>query len=192
MTTYMMASISKPQIEKLREVETTCRTTREGMGSRQRKEGSYGGIPDVIHNYGKPMPLSQLVASLQIHPSKTSFVHRLMRILVHSNFFTTKDVPSNDLEIEIGYVLTDSSMLLLKDNPLSLSPLVAAMLDPIMIKPWNQMSTWFKNDDPTPFVTEYGTPFFDYASHVPKLNEIFNDAMASDARLVSKLLKKSN
>ncbi|XP_020983249.1 probable O-methyltransferase 3 [Arachis duranensis] len=146
------------------------------------------GIPDVIHNYGKPMPLSQLVASLQIHPSKTSFVHRLMRILVHSNFFTTKDVPSNDLEIEIGYVLTDSSMLLLKDNPLSLSPLVAAMLDPIMIKPWNQMSTWFKNDDPTPFVTEYGTPFFDYASHVPKLNEIFNDAMASDARLVSKLL----
>ena len=29
------------------------------------------GIPDIIHNYGQPMPLSNLIASLPIHPSKT-------------------------------------------------------------------------------------------------------------------------
>ncbi|KAL4364912.1 hypothetical protein AHAS_Ahas07G0053500 [Arachis hypogaea] len=142
------------------------------------------GIPDAIHNYGKPMPLSQLVASLQIHPSKTSFVQRLMRILVHSNFFTAKDVTSN----EVGYVLTDSSMLLLKDNPLNLIPYLFIMLDPFVLKPWHQMSTWFKNDDPTSFETEYGITVWDHASQVPQFNEILNDAMASDARLISKLL----
>ncbi|KAJ6693539.1 hypothetical protein OIU85_004322 [Salix viminalis] len=42
------------------------------------------GIPDVIHKHGKPMTLSELVSSLPIHPSKTQYVHRLMRILVHS------------------------------------------------------------------------------------------------------------
>ncbi|RDX68754.1 putative O-methyltransferase 3, partial [Mucuna pruriens] len=36
-------------------------------------------IPDVIHKYGQPMPLSQLIASLPIHPSKTHNIHRLMR-----------------------------------------------------------------------------------------------------------------
>ncbi|XP_057726083.1 trans-resveratrol di-O-methyltransferase-like [Arachis stenosperma] len=146
------------------------------------------GIPDAIHKYGKPMPLAQLICSLQIHPSKTSFVHRLMRILVHSNFFTTKNVTNNDLEVEVGYVLTDSSMLLLKDSPLSLIPHLFMILDPNFIKPWHQMSTWFKNDDPTSFETEYGITFWDYARQAPKFNELFNDAMASDARLVSKFL----
>ncbi|KAK7300837.1 hypothetical protein RJT34_11688 [Clitoria ternatea] len=40
------------------------------------------GIPDIIHNYGQPMPLSDLIASLPIHPSKTHCIFRLMRILI--------------------------------------------------------------------------------------------------------------
>ncbi|KAL4299708.1 hypothetical protein AHAS_Ahas17G0127900 [Arachis hypogaea] len=144
------------------------------------------GIPDAIHNYGQPMPLSQLIASLPIHPSKSSSIQRLMRILIHSGFFGTKNVANDDAEV--GYVLTDSSMLLLKDNPLSVTPFLLVMLDPMLTKPWHKLSTWFQSNNPIPFETEHGEVFWAYACHEPKFNEIFNDAMASDARLVSKLL----
>ncbi|MED6129494.1 hypothetical protein PIB30_108530, partial [Stylosanthes scabra] len=145
------------------------------------------GIPDAIHNYGQPMPLSKLIALLPIHPSKTSFIQRLMRILIHSGFFATKNVPNDDYD-EVEYVLTDSSMLLVKDNPLSLRPYLLFNLDPILTKPWHKLSTWFQSNNPTPFEIEHGAMLWEYASHVPKLNEIFNDGMASDAQFVSKLL----
>ncbi|MED6196861.1 putative O-methyltransferase 3 [Stylosanthes scabra] len=146
------------------------------------------GIPDVIYNYGQPMPLSKLIASLKIHPSKTSFIYRLMRILIHSGFFATnKNVDDKDLEE--SFILTDSSVLLLMNNPLSIRPfLLLVMLDPILTNPWHKLSTWFQDDNPTAFETEYGIMFWRYASNVPKLNELFNNAMASDARFVSKLL----
>ncbi|MED6120002.1 hypothetical protein PIB30_017025 [Stylosanthes scabra] len=145
------------------------------------------GIPDTIYNYGQPMPLSNLIDSLKIHPSKTSFIHRLMRILIHSDFFATEKVADKYLE-EVGYVLTDSSMLLLKDNPFSIRPFLLVTLDPILTNPWHKLSTWFQDDNPTPFETKHGIMFWKYAGHVPKLNELFNDAMANDARLVSELL----
>ena len=144
------------------------------------------GIPDAIHNYGQPMPLSKLIASLPIHPSKSSFIHRLMKILIHSGFFSTQNVTHN--ELEVGYVLTDASILLLKDNPLSVTPFLLAMLDPILTKPWHQLSTWFKNADPTPFETEHRMTLWEYAGRVPKLNLLFNDGMASDARLITSLV----
>ncbi|XP_061338838.1 probable O-methyltransferase 3 [Gastrolobium bilobum] len=145
-------------------------------------------IPDVIHKYGQPMPLSQLIASLPIHPSKTGSMHRLMRILTHSGFFFQHNVTENELEVRYG--LTDASRLLLNDQPLSMTSFLHFILDPTLVKPWYQFSTWFKNDDPTPFYKENGMAFWDYAGHghEPKLNHFFNDAMASDARLLSNVV----
>ncbi|CAJ1978860.1 unnamed protein product [Sphenostylis stenocarpa] len=143
-------------------------------------------IPDVIHKYGQPMPLSQLVASLPIHPSKTCFISRLMQILIHSGFFSQHNVTDN--EQEVSYVLTDASRLLLKDHPFCMTSLPQAILDPILVNPWFQFSTWFTNDDPTPFHTQYGMTFWDYASREPKLNHLFNDAMTNDTRLISSVV----
>ena len=143
------------------------------------------GIPDIIHNNGKPMTLSELTAALQIHPTKASNICRLMRILNHSDFFALRKISENieqeDLE---GYVLTDASRLLLKDNPLSVRPFILSMLDPNVTKPWNYLTTWFQNDDPTPFETAHGMGIMDYAKHEPKFSHYFNDAMATDSRLV--------
>ncbi|KAJ7981527.1 O-methyltransferase [Quillaja saponaria] len=144
------------------------------------------GIPDTIHNHGQPMTLSQLIAALPIHQSKHLCVYRLMRILIHSGFFGQEKVSENDQEE--GYVLTDASRLLLKDHPLSVTPFLLAMLDPILIKPWHHMNSWFKNDDPTPFDTAHGMTLWDYCGHEPKLNHFFNDAMASDARLITSVV----
>ncbi|XP_014504284.1 probable O-methyltransferase 3 isoform X2 [Vigna radiata var. radiata] len=144
------------------------------------------GIPDVIHNYGQPMPLSNLIASLPIHPSKTLFIHRLMRIMVHSGFFSQQNVTQNELEVK--YVLTDASVLLLKNHPLSLIPFMQVSLDPFMTKPWHQLSDWFKSGDLTPFETAHGMSFWDYAGRDRKVNHLFNDAMENDARLISSLM----
>ncbi|XP_058747967.1 probable O-methyltransferase 3 [Vicia villosa] len=141
------------------------------------------GIPDIIHNYGKPMSLSKLISSLPIHPSKQSDIPRLMRITTHSGFFSQHNVTENELEIE--YVLTDASRLLLKDNPMNVTPFLQAMLHPIMTNPFHQLSTWLKNDDPTPFKTTHGITAWEYAASEPRYNKLMNDAMASDAQLVN-------
>ncbi|XP_057442179.1 probable O-methyltransferase 3 [Lotus japonicus] len=141
------------------------------------------GIPDIIHNYGKPMTLSKLIASLPINPSKTSCIHRLMRIMVHSGFFSRHNATENELEVE--YTLTDDSILLLKDHPFSVIPFLHAMYDPILTKPWHHLSTWFKNDDSTPFATANGMMIWDYADRNPKMNKSFNEGMASDSQLIT-------
>ena len=141
------------------------------------------GIPDAIHSHGKPMPFSDLVAALPTSPTKACNIDRLMRILVHSGFFAREKTSENDGEAE-GFVLTDTSRLLLKDNPLSVTPFLLSMLAPTLTKPWNYLTTWFQNDDPSPFYTAHGMTFWNYGEHDPNSSHFFNDAMASDARLV--------
>lgn len=145
------------------------------------------GIPDIIHNYGQPMPLSNLIASLPIHPSKTHFIHRLMQIMIHSGFFS-QHIDDTENELEVKYSLTDASILLLKNHEMSVTPFLLAMLDPILTHPWNHFSNWFKNGDRTPFDLVHGMSLWDYAGSDPTMNKSFNDAMASDARLVANLV----
>ncbi|KAL5102270.1 hypothetical protein RYX36_006597 [Vicia faba] len=144
------------------------------------------GIPDILHNYGKPMSLSKLISSLPLHPSKIPYMYRLMRIMTYSGFFSQQNVTDNELEIE--FMLTDVSRLLLKDTPMSVAPFVQAVLDPVLTSPWHQMSTWLKNEDPTAFETTHGRVLWDYAAHNPIFNNLFNDSMASDSQLVTNLL----
>ena len=149
------------------------------------------GIPDIIHSHGKPMTLSQLIASLPIHQSKTtpnSQVYRLMRILVNSGFFALQEVVVDTDELREGYVLTNSSKLLLRDNPLSAAPFVLAVLDPVMIQPWHSLTTWLQSEDPTPFFTTHGMEFWAYSENDPRLGRLFNDSMASDSRLVTSVV----
>ncbi|KAK7405017.1 hypothetical protein VNO78_06149 [Psophocarpus tetragonolobus] len=144
------------------------------------------GIPDVIHSYGQPMPLSELIASLPIHHAKTCFIYRLMRILTHSGFFSEHNVTENELEVR--YVLTDASKLLLKDHHSGMSSLLQLIVDPVYINPWFQFSNWFTNEDPTPFHTQNGMTFWDLATCEPKFNKLFNEAMASHTEWVSSVV----
>ncbi|KAI4333900.1 hypothetical protein L6164_018654 [Bauhinia variegata] len=146
------------------------------------------GIPDIIHNHGQPMPFSQLTSSLPIHPSKSGYVYRLMRFLIHSGFFAQQKVSEDDPQE--GYILTDASTLLLKDNPFSLTAYLLTATDTILTKSCHDLSTWFQNDDSSPFVTANGMSFWEYAGKQPKLSEVFNEAMANDATLVSSVVIK--
>ncbi|KAF7833945.1 putative O-methyltransferase 3 [Senna tora] len=137
------------------------------------------GIPDIIHKHGKPMSLPQLISSLQIHPSKAPNIHRLMRLLTHSGFFTLHSD---------GYVLTHPCTLLLKDNPLSAVPFFLSMLDPMLTKPWYELGKWFQQgndgDKTTPFEAAHGRAFWEYAWHVPRLYKLFDETLVNDSRMV--------
>uniref|UniRef100_A0A2P2INP9 Trans-resveratrol di-O-methyltransferase-like n=1 Tax=Rhizophora mucronata TaxID=61149 RepID=A0A2P2INP9_RHIMU len=147
------------------------------------------GIPDIIHSHGQPMTLSQLVMALQINPSRASNVRRLMRILVHSGFFTLQKLVGD----EEGYALTEASRLLLKDSPFNESSFVLMILDHVVLKPWELVSTWLKNDAvgtfTTPFDVAHGETVWNFAAHEPRFNVLFNEAMASDGPLVSCVLR---
>ncbi|KAK8986997.1 hypothetical protein V6N11_055314 [Hibiscus sabdariffa] len=145
------------------------------------------GIPEIIQNHGNPMTITELAAALpMLNPTKACDIDRLMRILVHSGFFARRKL-DNDAQ-EVGYVLTNASRLLLKNNPLSVTPLLKIALDPFFLKPWQVLGTWFQNDDSSPFVTAYGKAAYDYCGHDPSVNNSFNGAMASDARLIASVL----
>ncbi|KAL3754678.1 hypothetical protein ACJRO7_001867 [Eucalyptus globulus] len=134
------------------------------------------GIPDTIHRHGQPMALDTLVSTLQIHPSRTHSVHGLMRILL----------PPDGRN---AYVLNHLLELLVKDNPSNVARFALATLDPIFVKLWHCVSTWFHNSvDGTPFEMVQGMSFWRYVGQEPRLNRLFNDGMASDARLVASMV----
>ena len=86
--------------------------------------------------------------------------------------------------------VTNASRLLLKDDFFGIRPFLLAMLDPTLTKPWHYVSAWFQNDDPTAFHTAHERTLWDYAGPEPQLNNFFNEAMVSDARLVTSVLVK--
>ncbi|KAH7568858.1 hypothetical protein JRO89_XS06G0062000 [Xanthoceras sorbifolium] len=152
------------------------------------------GIPDIVDNHGQPITLPQLVSALQIQPARASSIYRLMRLLVHSGFFSMTKVFHDDQEEEEAYGLTSSSRLLLKDKFNNcLSPFVLAMLDPALLTPWNSLAGWFRGPDAlisTPFESAHGLNFWNYGEQNPEFNTLFSQAMASDSQMANLVVKE--
>ncbi|KAK9186683.1 hypothetical protein WN944_018071 [Citrus x changshan-huyou] len=86
-----------------------------------------------------------------------SLTELLIAPLVHSGFLAQQKLSQYDQDH--GCVLTNALKLLLKDNPLSVPPFLQPVIDPVWTIPWRH-----------------------HARHEPKLDNFFNEAMASDAR----------
>ncbi|OIT02684.1 PREDICTED: trans-resveratrol di-O-methyltransferase-like [Nicotiana attenuata] len=142
------------------------------------------GIPDILHKNGI-MTISDLVASLpNLNPSKISFLPILMRILVHSGLLHYQK------EVD-GYSVTSAGSLLVENEPFSKRSNFLFSQNPIALKPFFSLSHWLQDDLPTAFDTTYGKSMWDYCAEEPKFGHIFNDAMASDSKLISHLLINS-
>ncbi|KAI3710214.1 hypothetical protein L2E82_39988 [Cichorium intybus] len=114
------------------------------------------GIPDIIHNHQKPITLQELVSKLNISVDKTLHLQRLMRLLIHQNFFSVTKFHDEEGEDEKeGYVLTVSSKLLLKNSSSptlpNLLPFVNLMVDHVTT--------------------------FESLGRNPRFNTLFNDAI---------------
>ncbi|KAH9607894.1 hypothetical protein KSS87_001337 [Heliosperma pusillum] len=141
-------------------------------------------IPDTIHKHGKPMTLRELANALVLHPTKSASLYRITRLLVHSNFLSKSKLVNGEETFE----LTINSKLLLQDHPMTLAPFALAMLDPTLTEPAHHLSSWFRNDDVSPFHTMHGCGIWEYAGIEPRFNEHFNEAMTSDAKFVGDIL----
>ncbi|EOY28136.1 hypothetical protein QUC31_012865 [Theobroma cacao] len=157
------------------------------IGSMSLKCAVQLGIPDIIHNHGGPITLSELVAALHIDPAKDSCIYRLMRLLVHSGFFATTKV-DRDQEEE-AYVLTPFSKILLKDKINCLSPFVVSMLGPPMMTPWQFLGDWIQGTKQRPFESANGKAFWDYMDQDPEFKNLFHDAMESDSQMMNLVVK---
>ena len=114
-----------------------------------------------------------------------------MRLLVHSGFFTKTIVHENQEKVkeEEAYTLTPSSRLILKDNVTSISTYVLAMLDPVLLSPWQFLGDWFQGSEFTPFEKTHGKGFWDHCNQSTEFNNYFNEAMASDSLLMNLVIK---
>ncbi|XP_074287488.1 trans-resveratrol di-O-methyltransferase-like [Silene latifolia] len=145
------------------------------------------GIPDTIQKHGNPMTLQDLANSLAITPTKTRSLYRLLRLLVHSNFFSMTKL----VDGEEAYANNINSQLLLKDHPCTMSPFTLGMLDPTLTEPPHYLSKWFRNQDESVFYMVHGRSFWEHADLTPGFNQLFNQALASDAGIVSTALVDS-
>ncbi|XP_042026533.1 8-hydroxyquercetin 8-O-methyltransferase-like [Salvia splendens] len=139
------------------------------------------GIPEVIHKHNHPITLPQLADALLVNKLKSHGLYRLMRILVHSNFFHYEGE---------AYSLTTASRLLLRDNPHSLAPFALVFTDPIMMDPFHHVSEWFRDECLSPFVTRNGTNYWEFVGSDGEWNRLFNEAMTSDGRFVGSMIVK--
>nr|AAX82431.1 3,5-dimethoxyphenol O-methyltransferase [Ruta graveolens] len=144
------------------------------------------GIPDIIHSHGQPMTLSQICSALNIQPNKTQAMERVMRILVHSGFFSL----SRDDDPQGYYGLTPASRLLLKDEPFGAAKFLLFMTHPHMTDSLNSLSSWFQNDVPTSFETTHGKGYWEFVAGEDKFSKIFYDCMEADSELIVSVLIK--
>ncbi|KAI7999474.1 Trans-resveratrol di-O-methyltransferase [Camellia lanceoleosa] len=146
------------------------------------------GIPDIIHNHKKPISLPDLVSSLQLPPSKINALHRLMSLLTHLGFFATTKLDPNHGDQE-GYVLTPSSRLLIKSELPNLSPVFQMVADPVLLAPLQFFGDWLRGNEETAFETAHGVGIWEFCDKNPKFNNLFNEGMASDSRMMSLVIR---
>ncbi|KAK9170180.1 hypothetical protein Syun_002320 [Stephania yunnanensis] len=145
------------------------------------------GIPDVIHKHGQPITLSQLITSLNLPISKTDWLRRLLRLLVHSGLLAKTIINNNSSNYDNDddyylYHLTPTSSILVKEKPNNVSPFVLTMLDSALVSPWHVLSDAFKCNGVEPaFNVAHATGLWETSE---ELNKDFNEAMASDAKFL--------
>lgn len=145
------------------------------------------GIPDIIHNHAKPITLLELVSALQIQPSKVGFVQRFMRFLAHNGIF---DVHESQEDHELTYSLTPASKLLVNGSDHCLSPMVLAFTDPFVINIYHHLKEWIREEEErTIYETVLGKSIWGFLEKDPTYLSLFNEAMASDSRMINLALK---
>ncbi|ERN03365.1 hypothetical protein AMTR_s00003p00247710 [Amborella trichopoda] len=136
------------------------------------------GIPQLIHAKGQPLTLSEIITSLQAPSPDSWCLSRVMRFLVKKRVFS-EEVK----EGEAYYGLTRASKWLVRPGTSGLAPMLTMLNHPIFLAPWQCLSQCVVEGG-NAFEKAHGSKIFKYALNNPGSNEIFNEAMASDARVV--------
>jgi len=155
------------------------------------------GVPDIIHNHGQPISLSELVEALHIQPSKAHCLGVLMRLLHHSGFFSQTQHQNHQHQEVVKYGLTPSSRFLLSPNTttsttttLQALPFVFLALHQAMMAPWETMSSWLRTADGSAFETVHGKSIWNYIADEPDLRNLFHQSVAYDSHLIGRIVTR--
>ncbi|URD96404.1 o-methyltransferase [Musa troglodytarum] len=107
-----------------------------------------------------------------------------MRVLVHAGCFAKQE--------DDAYALAPWSRLLVSSEHTAAAPFVVGMLHPLIVQSWHSLGAWFHGRAPTPFAAAHGKGIFETAREQPGFVAVFNEAMASDSRLVGQVLVKKH
>ncbi|CAI9099813.1 OLC1v1036692C1 [Oldenlandia corymbosa var. corymbosa] len=146
-------------------------------------------IPDILHSQNRPLSLDEIASKINKSSSpNTSYLHRIMRLLVHNKIFTSTTTTSPDSGAGDGasitlYGPTAASRWLVRDsNELSLAPFLLMENHPLLLSPWHQFSACVR-DGGNAFEMANGAEIWDLAAQNPKFNQLFNDGMACTAKI---------
>ncbi|QHO10189.1 isoflavone 7-O-methyltransferase isoform X1 [Arachis hypogaea] len=153
-------------------------------------------IPNIIHDHGKPITLSELVSILKIPSTKVHRIDVFMRYMAYIGYFDITKVrihDGNQEEEKEAFALTAASELLIKgtENP-CISPLVEFVMDPLISDSFNYLSKWFSDEDRRLYEITLGKPLWEFLDKNPRLLGLFNDAMAGDSQMIKLALKDHN
>ncbi|XP_065871216.1 acetylserotonin O-methyltransferase-like [Euphorbia lathyris] len=139
------------------------------------------GIADAIENHKSPIPLSDLSSTLNCNPS---YLHRIMRFLVHQKIFREK--PS--INGSTGYEQTPLSRTLLGPGENTLKPMFLLESSPVMLAPWHFLRSRVLLSGSASFKGAHGDDLWKYGEENPDHSQLFNEAMASNARFTVRSL----
>ena len=139
------------------------------------------GIPDAVHNHGKPIALTDLAVALSILPCRIPHFRRLMGLLVHNGYFKQTD--------EDIYSLTPNSRVLVRDKGVSITPSIEIVLYQPLLDPWLSLSTWFKSEQPaTAFAMCHGLPIWEATVTMPGQRKMIMEGLDSDYVAIAKVI----
>ncbi|KAK3417342.1 hypothetical protein EUGRSUZ_H03086 [Eucalyptus grandis] len=130
------------------------------------------------------MTLWELISTLHVQPTKAHCIRHLMCILIHFGLFELRDL--EEVDGQMGYVLTCVSQLLVKDKALSAAPFALFLLRPLA----KGHCAWMRDGEdvhPTTYEMAHSVPAWDALRNL-KANSLFNEAMASDSSLIARVV----
>ena len=139
------------------------------------------GIPDAVHNHGKAVSLTDLVAALSIPPCRIPNFRHLMGLFVHNDYFKRTD--------EDIYSLTPNSRVLVRDKGASITPFFQMILHQPLLEPWQLLPAWFKcKQRATAFMMCHGPPLWKATSTMPELRKMMIEGLDSDYVVIAKVI----
>ncbi|XP_028766546.1 isoflavone-7-O-methyltransferase 9-like [Neltuma alba] len=118
-------------------------------------------IPDIIHSHGQPLTIPQLASKLEVHPTKTASIERLVRLLVHNGFLAETKVNEEEQEGRRKHILSLHLLSYL----------------------------WFKEEEKTIVESAFGLGFWDLLERDHQYMKSFNEGMASDSQMMNMALR---
>lgn len=147
------------------------------------------GIPDMIAREGPRATLSlgEIVAKLPTESPDAACLFRIMRFLVAKGIFRASKSAREGGAFETRYGLTPASKWLVKGRELSMAPMLLMQNDETTLAPWHHFNECVLEGG-VAFQKANGAEIWSYASDHPDFNNLFNNAMACNARIVMKAI----